>query len=238
MRRLHVPRSRIAEGRAALTPEARHYLCSVLRLAPGAQLEVFDGEGGVHSAVLGPTGEELELGERQVAQTGASQVWLAFALAKGEKNDLVVQKATELGAARLLPWEGDRSVVKLQPDRARQRVERWERIAAEAARQCGRADVPVISAPAPLGVALTAVPDGYGKVAFYEQGGEPLREILASAPTPGWMAVVGPEGGFTPGEISACAQAGCRLATLGPRILRAETAAIAAVVLLETLSHS
>jgi 16S rRNA (uracil1498-N3)-methyltransferase len=231
MRRIHVPRSRIQGDRAHLEPAEEHYLRDVLRLAAGARLEVFDGEGGLHEAALGEGGA-LALGPRREVPPPRATVWLAFAPPRGDRADLVVQKATELGAARLLPFEAERSVVRLDVGRGAARAERWRRIAADAARQCGRAEVPAVDAPASLAAVLGVAPPGFRTVVFYEGGGEPLAAVLDPA-APGHLAVVGPEGGFTSAEVEACAAAGARLATLGPRVLRAETAALVATALLQ-----
>jgi 16S rRNA (uracil1498-N3)-methyltransferase len=240
-RRLHVPRARIDQaslageaGNVPLLEDERHYLRDVLRLAPGDPLEVFDGEGGLHDARLGPAGDALALGPRRAAPAPAARIHLAFALAKGEKNDLVVQKATELGVACLLPFAGARSVVKLDAERGAERARRWRRIAEEAARQCGRADVPEVRAPARLSHVLSGVaPAASGACLLaFDAAGAPLAEALDPA-APLHLAVTGPEGGLTPEELAACAAAGARLVRLGPRILRAETAAIAVVALLQ-----
>lgn len=230
-RRLFLPPDRIDEGRARLTPEARHYVRDVLRLAPGTVLELFDGAGGRWDARVEEGFESLALGQRRAAAAGGPAIWIVPALAKGEKMDLVVQKATELGAARVAPFEAGRSVVRLEPERAEERTRRWRRIAEEAARQCGRADVPELAPPAPLAARLAEAPPGFGVVVFHGEGAAPFAS-LAPAPA-GWIAVVGPEGGLTEGEVRACEAAGARRVSLGPRILRAETAAIAAVALLQ-----
>jgi 16S rRNA (uracil1498-N3)-methyltransferase len=231
-RRLHVPRSRIAGGRARLEPAEWHYLRRVLRLQPGAPLEILDGEGGVHDASLPAEDREIDLAPRREVPPPRATVWLAFAPPRGDRADLVVEKAVELGVSRILPFHAVRSVVRLDPRRGAARAERWRRIASAAARQSGRADVPGVDEPAPLAAALAAAPEGFRRVVFYEGGGEPLAVALDPA-APGHLAVVGPEGGFALEEVAACAAAGARVATLGPRVLRAETAAIAAVALLQ-----
>lgn len=233
-RRVYLPPGRIAGGRARLTGEASHYLRGVLRLLPGDEVEVFDGSGGAWRCTLGE-GDELTLGPRREAPLPGARIWLAFALAKGEKADLVVQKATELGVERLLPFVAERSVVRLDSKRAAGRVARWRRIAAEAARQCGRADVPAVDAPAPLAAAFGAAPAGFRLLVFHAAGGEPLAGAM-SAPVVGHFLVVGPEGGLAPEEVEACLAAGGRLASLGPRVLRAETAAMVAVALVQHLA--
>lgn len=230
MRRLHVPPDRLREGRAALSAEELHYLRDVLRLAPGDAVEVFDGAGGAWEGTLAAGEAAVLLGPRRAVAAPAARVHLAFALAKGEKNDLVVQKAVELGAARLLPFAAARSVVRLDAERGAERARRWRRIAEEAARQCGRADVPEVAAPAPLAAVLAAAA-GLRIVAF-DAGGEPLAAALDPAAV-GHLLVTGPEGGLTAEEVGACVAAGGRVARLGPRILRAETAALAAAALVQ-----
>ena len=227
-RRLFLPPDRISQGRAMLTAEAIHYLRDVLRLGPGAEVELFDGAGGSYPARLDEDLAGLRLGPRREARPQMA-LWLVVALAKGEKMDLVVQKATELGASRVLSFAAARSVVRLDRERRSARAERWRRIAAEAARQCGRADVPLIAEPVPLAEALGTVPAGFARFVFHP-GGEPLTGAKG---VPGVVAVIGPEGGLSPEEVGSCEAAGARWVSLGPRILRAETAAVVAAALLQ-----
>jgi 16S rRNA (uracil1498-N3)-methyltransferase len=234
VRRIYVPPDRIEGSAARLLAPDRHYLRDVLRLPAGAAVEVFDGEGGAYDATIEANGI-VRLGARRDAPPPRGRVHLAFALARGEKADLVVQKATELGVSRLSPFEAARSVVRLEPARAAGRVARWRKIAAEAARQCGRADVPEVDAPAPLAAVLAAAGAGVQKLVLYEGVGEPFGSAVDRGAA-GHLAAVGPEGGFTPDEVEVALRAGARLVTLGPRILRFETAAIAAAALLQHLA--
>jgi 16S rRNA (uracil1498-N3)-methyltransferase len=228
VRRLYLPAESIAEGRASLTPEATHYLRDVLRLDPGAQVELFDGMGGAYPAELEAGFASLRVGPRHEARPSLD-LWLLFALAKGDKMDWVVQKATELGATRIVPFAAERSVVRLGREQGQARAVRWRRIAAEAARQCGRADVPAVDEPVSLGTALAAVPPGHRRFVFHLVG-QPIAPGTAPA---GVSAVVGPEGGLSPGEVLACEAAGAGSVSLGPRVLRAETAAVVATALLQ-----
>jgi len=227
-RRLFLSPDRISEDRAMLTAEAVHYLRDVLRLGPGARVELFDGAGNSYPARLDADLASLRLGPRRAARPQMA-LWLLIALAKGEKTDFVVQKATELGAARVSPFAAARSVVRLDRERGAARAERWRRIAAEAARQCGRADVPLVDEPVSLAEALEPVPNGFARLVFHP-GGEPLAGEAGGA---GVAAVIGPEGGFSPEEVRSCELAGARFVSLGPRILRAETAAVVAAALLQ-----
>ena len=230
-RRILLPPARIDAGRGLLDDAGRHYLRDVLRLSPDDEVEVFDGGGGRFAGRILPGFDAIALGPRQDAPHAGAEVTLLFALARGEKNDLVVQKATELGAACVAPFAAERSVVRLDAERGEERTRRWRRIAGEAARQCGRDDVPAIRAPAPLGEALAALAPGTRIFAFHP-GGAPIASLGARA-APTLAAVVGPEGGLDEGEIEACERAGAMRASLGPRTLRAETAAIVALALLQ-----
>ncbi len=229
-RRIHVPPERIEGATARLDEPGRHYLHDVLRLEVGAAVEVFDGRGGLYDGRVEPGFERLALGVRRDAPPGGANIHLALALAKGEKVELVVQKATELGVARIVPWEAERSVVRLEKERAEERAKRWRRIAEEAARQCGRADVPEVRVPASFQELVAEIPPGFLPVVFHGEGSAPIARLPAAA---GVLAVVGPEGGLTTAELGTLSRAGAALASLGPRTLRAETAAIAAVALLQ-----
>ncbi|HET7826421.1 MAG TPA: 16S rRNA (uracil(1498)-N(3))-methyltransferase [Anaeromyxobacter sp.] len=232
VRRVHLPPDRIGGGRARLTPEARHYLGDVLRLGPGDEVEVFDGDGGRYAGRIEAGLETVALGPREDARATRTELALLFALAKGEKVDLVVQKATELGAARIAPFAAARSVVRLDGAKGEERARRWRRIAEEAARQCGRADVPAVLAPVGLDAALAGLPAGMLPFVFHP-GGTPLSQVEVAAGAAAFAAVVGPEGGLADEELEACRRAGAVPASLGPRVLRAETAAIVALALLQ-----
>jgi 16S rRNA (uracil1498-N3)-methyltransferase len=234
-RRVHLPPERITAARAELTDQARHYLRDVLRLSPGAAVELFDGRGGAWEAIVEPGFAALAVGAPRPALARGPVLSLLFALSKGEKGDLVVQKATELGVARLCPWTAERSVVRLEAGKGLERAARWGRIAAEAARQCGRADLPVVEAPVGLVAALAAVPAGHRLVVLHGPGGAPLGDLGLEG-APGVALVVGPEGGLTEGELEACQRAGAVRGALGPRTLRAETAAIAGVAALQAVA--
>jgi 16S rRNA (uracil1498-N3)-methyltransferase len=231
-RRIHVPASRLDGTVARPDAAALHHLQHVLRLGPGAEVEVFDGEGNAWDASF--TGTELRLGARRPAPAPAAVVWIAFALPRGEKADWVVQKATELGVARLVPWQAERSVVRLEGRRAAERAERWRRIAAEAARQCGRSEVPEVAEPGPLAAALW-VPDGFERLVLHAGAGEGIAARVRRG-APGHAALVGPEGGLTEGELEAARTAGFAPVAVGPRVLRAETAAVAVAALLQHLA--
>jgi 16S rRNA (uracil1498-N3)-methyltransferase len=211
--------------------EARH-LREVLRLKPGDEVSVFDGAGKeFRCAVVQARREfaELELQEEIEAARPESQlkITLAVALLKGEKFDLVVQKATELGVNEFVPLITRYADIKLRDESdAVKRVARWQRIALEAAKQSGRALVPKVGEPKPLGYVLDLSEQCF---LFSERGGHGLTQMDTDEVT----AIIGSEGGWSDEELDEARAAGAQLITLGGRILRAETAAITAAVLLQ-----
>jgi 16S rRNA (uracil1498-N3)-methyltransferase len=226
--------------------EARH-LRDVLRLQPGDQIYVFDGSGKeFHCTIEESTREfaQLEvLAEVQPArQESPLDLTLAIALLKGEKFDLVVQKTAELGVMRVLPIVTERADVRLRDEGdALKRVARWQRIALEAAKQSGRAHVPEVTLPIPFQSLLDGrSPNGEPaslRLMFSERDGQRLSEALGKREVAGHklVALVGSEGGWTDEEIAHARQAGWEIVTLGGRTMRAETAAIAVVALLQNL---
>ena len=223
MQRLFIPPEQLTPPRVQLTDEQARYLTAVLRLEAGAELEVFDGRGARFRAFI----EQgfLRLGEPlpQQAARGVDVV-LVQALAKGEKMDLVVQKATELGATRVMPLAAERAVVRLE--RGSAKVTRWRRVAQEAARQCGRADVPQVDEPCGWDDVFALLPDRRGLLLVPEAT---ARLGEAARGSSRLLLAVGPEGGFSPEEQARAAAAGMVAAGLGPLVLRTETAGLAAL---------
>ena len=211
--------------------EARH-LREVLRLKPGAEVTVFDGAGKeFHARVIQARREfaELELGPEIDAARPESplRITLALALLKGEKFDLVVQKATELGVTNIVPMTTRHADIKLRDESdAHKRVTRWQRIALEAAKQSGRAAVPAIENPTSFSTVLASLNPC---LLFSEREGNELPPVESNAVT----TIIGSEGGWSDEELAEAGVAGAEIVTLGGRILRAETAAIAAVTLLQ-----
>lgn len=225
--------------------EARH-LRDVLRLKLGDEVYVFDGAGKeFHCAVEESRRDTAQL--RVIAEVEPARpesplaLTLAVALLKGEKFDLVVQKATELGVSRVVPVVTKLADIRLRDESdANKRVARWQRIALEAAKQSGRAVVPRIVEPVSF-ESLLKTSSGEPEMSclmFSEREGQSLPEAMKQLPTKAsrLTALVGSEGGWTNEELNAARQAGWGIITLGGRTLRAETAAIAVAVLLQHIA--
>lgn len=254
MTRVFIDPERLA-GDVITVGEADHrYLTRVLRLGIGDPVTVFDGvaaEADTRITRIGPRAVELTVEARRlVGAESRLTLTLIQALAKGEKLDLVVQKATELGVTRIFPVTSSRSIPQLEAMRAIGRRARWQKIAREAARQCGRADVPAIEVVTPLSTALHAIPKDALRILLWEDArGTKLEQVLPAAtgdepdlarggggraPAPLEIAVaVGPEGGFSPAEVEGAKAAGFVPAGLGPRLLRTETASLAILAILQ-----
>src|SRR5215207_1107736 len=240
------PGSFEGEGSVVLSAEESRHLRDVLRLRAGDEAYVFDGEGREFSCVVVEDGgrkglARLEVRGRAEAPSPESplELTLAVALLKGEKFDLVVQKATELGVARVAPVLTKRADVRPRDaGDASKRVERWRRLALEAAKQSGRARVPAVGEPAPFAALVGGATRAQeARVLFAEGGGAPLDSL--STTTGGRpaavVALVGPEGGWESEEIELGRAQGWHVVTLGGRTLRAETAAITVCALLQNL---
>lgn len=229
----HAP---LAAGPLRLGGPAHRYLARVLRLPVGARITLFDGAGHEASATITTIDDEagaldvaVDAPAAAVLATPGLELTLLCALLKGDKLELVIQKATELGATRIVPILTSRAVVRLDGVRAGQRTIRWRSIAAEAARQSGRADVPEVTEPLALEDALaSSSPAGPRLFVDEEARDRPLARAL-DGDAPAVTVAIGPEGGWSDEERAAAARAGFTPVGLGPRTLRAETAAIAAV---------
>lgn len=220
-----------------LAAEAAHHALKVLRVGAGDTAILFDGRGGQWLATLHPAGRILRATLKEFAEADREPplaLTLAQALPAGDKMDLVVQKAVELGASRIQPVVAKRSVIRLSGERAERRVEHWRNIAIAACEQSGRnripAVAPILDLPQYLGVA--ARENGLGFVCAPGASGS-LRDL--AAPTAPVTLLIGPEGGFEEGELLAARAAGFQAIGLGPRVLRSETAGLGAVAAMMAL---
>lgn len=239
--RVYVDAPLRARSSLTLPPSAVRHVVSVLRLAAGDAVTLFDGRGGEYAAVLVRSdrrGAVAEVGEHTpLERESPLETTLLQALVRAEKMDLIVQKATELGVSRIVPVAAARSVARIAPEAdARRKIEHWRAVAASACEQCGRNRLPAIEAPLGLDAALAlAAPMA-------------LRALLAPAATrslagrlresaPASVAIlIGPEGGFDEAEVAFAERLGFEALRFGPRVLRTETAAIAALTAMQALA--
>lgn len=232
--RFFVPPEAIRDGGVRFSAAQAHQIARVLRLTPGDPVRVFDGTGREIRAALtaaDPAGTAARVVEEWRRPTAPPvRITLAQVVPRGPHMDLIVAKATELGAGRIVLLEGAHSV-----RRGAGRLARWRRIAVEAAEQCGRTEVPELTSLAGLVPFLAAHPPGEPML-LLDAGDEavPLaavcRELAGAAAL---SLVVGSEGGFAPEEVARSLAAGARPAWLGPRLLRSETAALAALAVVQ-----
>lgn len=233
--RFYVP-APVTPGQAMSLPEAAaHHALRVLRLAAGDVVTLFDGHGGEYPARIVTAMRDtvtLSVGTHcDIERESTLCITLAQGISRGERMDYTVQKATELGVVGIVPLATARSEVRLEGERALRRRDHWQSIVTAACAQCGRNRVPPVlpvermtdwlARPGPATTRLVLDPDA----------SDGLRGITFAAPI---VLLVGPEGGLTPDEIAAARTRGYRSVRLGPRILRTETAALAALVALQT----
>lgn len=237
MTRLFVPREQWRGNTLFITGDDVHYLTRVLRLGPGDTLTVLDGEGRAFNAVIRTAdSKKVHLGLVNEIKQDAEpslKVTLFQAIPKGDKMDIVVQKAAELGVVRIVPVVTERVVVRLDAARGAKRWERWRKISIEAARQCGRTVVPEVEPVHSFADALNLlnleIEKGADELRIMPWEGEEavsLRDCLTRKRPDAVSVFVGPEGGFSLSEVAAARQRGIITVTLGRRILRTETAGI------------
>lgn len=238
--RVHVA-APLAAGILLTLPEAAAlHVARVLRLGPGDGLVVFDGQGGEHEATI-----EAVRGGSVQARLGPARLGLAASrlrltlvqgIARSERMDFAVQKATELGVSRFVPLMAENSVVRLTAATAPRKRAHWLGVAAAACEQCGRSLLPAIDEPLALPEWLAVERDEHqGDLRLVLDPGAATGLSGIGAPSGGITLLIGPEGGLTPAEIALACREGYLPVRLGPRVLRTETAALAALAALQTL---
>lgn len=249
MNRFFVPPSAIRSDSVVLTGDQLHQLTRVLRLGAGDRVVVLTGDGYESEVLVESVDRQQAVGRVLARSPNTAEpsldVILVQSLSKGDKMDLIVQKGTELGVSRFWPVRTERTVVQLDDARAAQRQTRWQAIAREAAEQSRRGRVPTVS---PVGALAEAIAEAgraaaerpaqvlalfpWEEAAASSGGGlaDTLRRVDPAAVAQVWL-FIGPEGGFSRGEAALAERAGVRPVSLGPRILRTETAGLAAVTM-------
>ncbi|MDD4868065.1 MAG: 16S rRNA (uracil(1498)-N(3))-methyltransferase [Mycobacterium sp.] len=237
MPRFYCPPPLPSGGKLELPAEAAHHAARVLRLRSGDAVQIFDGNGNERHGVLEISGKRASVGNIVSVDTNRESplpVLLAQAMSSSEKMDWVIQKATELGVAAIQPLDTNRSVAKLDAERAAKRVDHWQQVAIAACEQCGRNVLPQIHAPLDIMQWLRQMQTGAdAKFILLPQGAAALH--AQARPTGRVVLLIGPEGGFTDAESDTALHCGFAPIRLGARVLRTETAAIAGLAALQTL---
>jgi 16S rRNA (uracil1498-N3)-methyltransferase len=232
MRRFFAPAEMFSADSVTLSAEETRHLRDVLRLGEGDKISVFDGRGREVLCDIATIDKRSSVAHivgkvTPISPESSLDLTLGISLLKGEKFDLVIQKSVELGVKQITPLLTHRTDVKLND--SHKRIERWRRIALEATKQCGRAALMVIDEPVPFSEFVdTVTPEQC--IQFVERGGTPFSTL---SPSKSMVALVGPEGGWEETEVELARSKGVAAVTLGGRILRAETAAIAVAAILQ-----
>jgi 16S rRNA (uracil1498-N3)-methyltransferase len=229
-RRFYVPRDSIRDGIAAFPSAEAHHLRDVLRMKPGEVVEIFDDSGTGYTGEVEFHGSEVLVRKLESISSPESpfHLILAAALIKSAKFEWMLQKATELGVDQIIPLKTRLSEIRIPEEKIEARRERWQRIIREAAKQCKRSAAPRLQKTLNFADFLAAEEfSPFSKILFYEKAAEPWQ--LSSLISNRIIVVIGPEGGWEQNEVEQARKAGCQVCGLGPWILRAETAAIAAV---------
>ena len=235
MRRFYAPPENFQKDTVILDPEQTRHLARVLRLGVGEKVEVCDGAGrNVEARVAGldPKGAQLQV-LRELASWGESslRLVLGLGLAKGEAVEGVIRQATEMGVQEIIPFQSERSE-RVTPERAGRRRERWQRLAREIIKSCQRSVLPEIAAVQDF-AAVLAGPEETKLLFWEEERGGGLKSCLSRPRPASARVLIGPEGGFAVTEVDRAREAGFQVVSLGPRRLKVETAALAALTLLQ-----
>jgi 16S rRNA (uracil1498-N3)-methyltransferase len=235
MRRFYAAPERFHDNQVTLDKDETYHLVRVLRLGVGARVEVCDGGGGNFEATVAQLNSpeaRLEL-VRRLNPWGESPLplILGVGLAKGDALDGVIRQATEMGVGEIIPFVSERSE-RPDPSRAGRRLARWQRLARESLKSCQRCVLPQIVAPREFSDVL-AVPAAARLIFWEDHRGGGLRHWLESPRPHSALLLIGPEGGFAAREVALAREAGFQVASLGPRRLKVETAALAALTLLQ-----
>jgi 16S rRNA (uracil1498-N3)-methyltransferase len=233
--RVHVPAPLSPGAHHTIECDAANHITRVLRLEPGAPLIVFDGRGGEYSARIESLRKNAVIIEVQERSTPTRESSLSLTLAqgvsRGERMDWVVQKATELGVTAIVPLLTERTMVKLDPSQSARKLAHWQGIAVAACEQSGRDRLPDIVAPLELHDFLRSIDPHTTRLLLSPTGTQRIPDL--KAPERKVIVLIGPEGGLSEPEQRSAIGAGFHAVRMGPRVLRTETAAVAALTLLQ-----
>jgi 16S rRNA (uracil1498-N3)-methyltransferase len=232
--RVYVDTTLSTGARCEIDGNAANHITRVLRLRNGDELTVFDGRGGEYAARIDSIRKNTVLidvrDHRPLTRESPLYLTLAQGISRGERMDLVIQKATELGVSRIVPILTERTVVKLDATQAARKLQHWQGVLIAACEQCGRNTLPALDEPTTLRDFVRNSPATETRVLLSPEGSLRIRELAPAALV---TVLIGPEGGLTEDEQNAAVKVGFERVRLGPRILRTETAAIAALATLQ-----
>jgi len=237
MSRFFVPKEMIKGNRIVITGKEAHHILDVMRLKESDKVITFDGSGREYIGVVKETDRRslvVEILERRVArQIEALEITLIQALTKKEKIDYIVEKATELGVHRVVPVFTERAIPVWDDEKRRSHVDRWRKIAREASKQCGRSSIPEISEIEDFGSAVTRMSDKELRlIAVLSEETVPISSAISGLKPKSVVIAIGPEGDFTQAETDAAKKAGFKPVSLGLRVLKSDTAGLAALAIL------
>lgn len=241
MHRFYVKPDYIKDKLAIITGDELKHLRQVLRLKTGDSIKVFDGLGREYDGVIKLVGQDeasVELEEASINHRESPvDIWLVQGLPKGDKMEFIIQKATELGVKGIIPFMSQRSIVRLKDKNKAEKVKRWQKVAIEACKQCRRSYIPHVTSPQRLVDILNQLPTDRIILIPWEEGGRPLKDVLQdeevhienNASKKIIYILIGPEGGLEEHEVTAFKEYGAIPVTLGPRIMRTETAGLVSI---------
>lgn len=235
MQRYFVQEEQFSEGFVNITGDDAHHIQQVMRLKIGDKVICSNGidrEAIVEIVQFEPKQVRAAIVEPLDMNNEATiDVWIAQSLPKADKMETVIQRCTEIGAARFIPFTSERTIVKYNDKKEGRRLERWHKIAKEAAEQSHRNRIPLIDGPRSWKELLSLVPEvSIAFICYEQEEARTFKKLLQQhKPLQSVMLIVGPEGGFTADEVKEATEAGCYSISLGKRILRTETAAMAAL---------
>lgn len=238
MNKFYVPKECIKGNTALISGQEAHHILDVLRYKKGDKLQLFDGTGKLYQGrILDTQAKKVKLKIESIGEDklGSNlKITLVQALAKKNKMDYIVEKTTELGVDVIIPIQTARTIVKLDKERGDLRKRRWQRIAQEASKQCGRRTVPQVKDLTTWENVLSILKDYDLKLlACLGEKRQKIKDVLhTQVNTKSIVFLIGPEGDFTPGEIRQATDSGCIAVSLGKTVLKSDTAAISALAMI------
>jgi 16S rRNA (uracil1498-N3)-methyltransferase len=232
LRRFFLKNKSVIDQASSMGGSDAKHIRTALRMKPGDRLVVFDGQGNDFEAEIEAiTSNEIKIVPLKKVQMNTDspvQISIAQAMLKGKKMDLLARQITELGITRWIPFISERTVPMLKSDKQNKRLQRWQTIMIESLKQCRRSKLPQIDPVVSFEQALAAGSSEDFKLIFWEEESQSLRDVLKTAPKAckNVFAVLGPEGGFSEAEVNTAKSLNYHSASLGPRILKAETATV------------